>query len=379
MKNLRFQFCVAERSSHFLSTILSLPCGEEKEQNLAHMKRIAHPLKRRTNRASCRFALLIPLALTCFTLSPQARAVCRQGCGTDDDNTFLGENALLTNTGADNTAVGFEALLNNTSDINTAIGSQALHNNTTGDTSTAVGAIALFTNTTGFSNNAIGWQSLYNNTTGYRNVANGVGTLFGNTTGNNNIALGSFAGSNLTTGSNNIDVANVGVAAESGTIRIGTNENQTRTFIAGIANTPLTEGVRVGITADGQLGVKASSARFKEKIKPMDKTSEVILALKPVSFHYKKDLDPKGMPQFGLVAEDVAKVAPDLVVRDATGNPFTVRYDEVNAMLLNEFLKARRQVDAQQKQIEALTAGLQKVSAQLELNRRAPKTVSNNH
>src|SRR4030095_4672084 len=133
----------------------------------------------------------------------------------------------------------------------------------------------------------------------------------------------------------------------------------------------------VGIAADGQLGVRPSAARFKEEIKPMDKASEAILALKPVSFHYKKALDPKSLPQFGLIAEDVAKVEPALVVSDSKGKPFTVRYDEVNAMLLNEFLKARRQIDAQQKQIEALAEGLQKLSAQLEVSKPVLQTIAN--
>ncbi len=163
-------------------------------------------------------------------------------------------------------------------------------------------------------------------------------------------------------------------------IRIGTVGTQTATYIAGIRDARIAHGVAVtvGITDDGQLGVRASSARFKEAIKPMDKASEVIFSLEPVSFHYKKDLDPEAVPQFGLVAEQVAKVDSDLVARDAEGKPYTVRYEEVNAMLLNEFLKEHRRVEEQgatiarqQKQIEALTAGLQKVSAQIELSKFA--------
>jgi hypothetical protein len=134
----------------------------------------------------------------------------------------------------------------------------------------------------------------------------------------------------------------------------------------------------VKVTAAGQLGVAPSSARFKEQIKPMDKASEAILALKPVTFRYKKELDPKGALQFGLVAEEVAKVNPNLVVTDDHGKPFTVRYEEVNAMLLNEFLKEHRKVEQLEKQIETLTAALQKVSAQLEVSKPAPQTVLNN-
>src|SRR5262249_19446771 len=164
------------------------------------------------------------------------------------------------------------------------------------------------------------------------------------------------------------------------------------TYIAGIRDTPLAHGtaVAVGITPDGQLGVRASSVRFKELVKPMDKASESIFSLQPVTFRYKND--PAAVPQFGLVAEEVAKVNPDLVVTDVEGKPFTVRYDEINAMLLNEFLKEHRTMQEQaatitqqrkdfeaaiaqqQKQIDALTADLQKVSAQLELNKRAPQT-----
>src|SRR5262249_32247669 len=175
-----------------------------------------------------------------------------------------------------------------------------------------------------------------------------------------------------------IDIGNLGIAGEANTIRIGTVGTQTSTYIAGIMGKPSPMGMPVFINANGQLGSAPSSARFKDEIKPMDKASETILALKPVSFHYKKEIDPDRTPQFGLVAEQVEKVNPDLVLRDADGKPYTVRYDAVNAMLLNEFLKARRQIDAQQKQIDALTAGLQKVSAQLELAKPAPQTVAEN-
>ena len=137
-------------------------------------------------------------------------------------------------------------------------------------------------------------------------------------------------------------------------------------------------GVPVIVDADGHLGTTTSSVSFKEDIKPMDKASEAIVRLKPVTFRYKHELDPAGIPQFGLVAEDVAKANPNLVARDEQGKPYTVRYDAVNAMLLNEFIKARRQIDSQQKQIDALTTGLQKVSAQLELRKSAPQTVLNN-
>src|SRR4030095_10706884 len=142
-------------------------------------------------------------------------------------------------------------------------------------------------------------------------------------------------------------IGNLGRAHESNTIRIGRTADQTATFIAGISGATVPAGVAVIVGADGHLGTTTSSARFKEAIKPMDKASEAILALEPVTFRYKHDLDPDGIPQFGLVAEQVEKVNPDLVARDDQGKPCTVRYEAVNAMLLNEFLKEHRKVEKQ--------------------------------
>ena len=204
--------------------------------------------------------------------------------------------------------------------------------------------------------------------------------------------MGSSAGINLTTGSNNIDIGNAGVAAESAKIRIGKQGTQTGAFISGIYN--VSEGGTIKplyINSNGQLGTQppASSRRFKEAIKPMDNSSEAILGLKPVTFHYKSD--SQNTPQFGLIAEEVAKVNPDLVVRDDNGEIYTVRYEAVNAMLLNEFLKEHRKVEEQEckareqettiaqmkKQIEALTATVQKVSDQVALSKSAPQLVAN--
>jgi hypothetical protein len=311
-------------------------------------------------------------------------------------NNAVGAYSLANNTvGKQNTANGYKALYYNTQgDNNTATGFAALYHNTTGTYNTANGLQALYSNTTGNFNTANGIQALLLNTTGSHNAAIGIHALDSNTTGSNNIALGHLAGENLTTGINNIDIGSGGVAGESGRIRIGTTGFQLATFIAGIRGTAVT-GAAVVVNSSGQLGVAASSVRFKQQIKPMDKTSEAILALKPVTFHYKKELDPDGTPQFGLVAEQVEKVNPDLVARDADGKVYTVRYDAVNAMLLNEFLKEHRTVQEQkaivaqlkqdfqsrlaeqQKQIEALTAGLQKVSAQLEASKPAPHVVNN--
>ena len=323
---------------------------------------------------------------------------------TASENTAIGAGALLSNTGTLNTANGAFALFSNTTgNGNTANGDRALFTNTTGDTNTATGFHALFSTTTGVSNTANGSYALNNNTTGLLNTADGSGALAGNTTGDNNIALGSSAGHNLTTGSNNIDIGNDGVAGESSTIRIGSV--QTKTFIAGIRGvTTINPAIPVLIDTVGQLGTTSSSRRFKKQIKPMDQASESIHALKPVTFHYKSDAT--GTPQFGLIAEEVAEVNPDLVVRDENGEIYTVRYDAVNAMLLNEFLKAHRQIQEQEatltqlkfnstrqeativiqeQEIKALTADLkeqkaliQKVSDKVELSTPAPQMALNN-
>ena len=192
--------------------------------------------------------------------------------------------------------------------------------------------------------------------------------------------MGFLAGSNPTTGSNNIDIDAPGVAAEANTIRIGKSGTQKKTFIAGIHGVTVASGVGVIISTNGQLGTVVSSARFKEAVKPMDKASEAILELKRVTFRYKEELDPDKIPQFGLIAEEVQKVDPDLVVNDEDGRVSTVRYEAVNAMLLNEFLKEHRRIEEQrsefeakfaqqQKQIETLTAGMQEISEQLQLSR----------
>ena len=216
-------------------------------------------------------------------------------------------------------------------------------------------------------------------------------------TASNNIGLGSNAGANLTTGSNNIDIgANVpGNAGEANTIRIGKSGTQQKTFVAGIHGKTVASGVGVIINSNGQLGTMQSSTRFKDDIKPMDEASEVLLKLKPVTFHYKEELDPEKIPQFGLIAEEAEKVNPALVARDEDGKVATVRNEAVNAMLLNEFLKEHQKVQKlewtvakqesdfkatlaqQQKQIEALTATVRKVSERVELRAPAPQIAAN--
>jgi len=309
-------------------------------------------------------------------------------------NTAIGAFALADNTtGSENTAMGVNALFSNTAGGNTGIGANALRANTTGFQNTAVGHSALFDNTDGTFNTAIGASALTLNTSD-GNTACGNVALFNNT-GSNNTALGNGAGTNLTTGTNNIDSGYIvgGVAGESNTIRSG-NGDINNTFISGISGTNSPGGVAVFCNSDGKLGVISSSARFKEDIKPMGKASEAILEFKPVSFRYKKEIDPHGITEFGLIAEEVEKVNPDLIIRDQEGKPQTVRYEQVNAMLLNEFLKEHRKVQEQnhkiqqqettiaqlKKEVEAVVAHskeqdakIQIVSAQIDLSRSGTK------
>ena len=298
---------------------------------------------------------------------------------TGSDNTAYGAGALESNTGSENTAIGSGTLLfNTTGNHNTAAGFEALQINSADD-NTACGYQALAANTTGSVNTAMGHHALVSNVDGNLNTAVGDQALHDNTSGSDNTAVGAGAGSNLTTGSHNIDIGDSGVAGESGTIRIGNDLHHFQAFIAGIRGVSVPGGIAVFIDANGHLGTNVSSARFKDEIKPMDKASEAILSLKPVTFRYKKEFDPNGIPQFGLVAEEVAKVNPDLVARDAKGELYTVRYEAVNAMLLNEFLKEHATVQELKKEIAALKAGLQKLTAQIDLGAPPLRTVVNNH
>jgi len=299
---------------------------------------------------------------------------------TGQSNTATGVGALISNIdGGGNTGTGVFALsANDHGALNTATGLATLQSNTTGVNNTAMGAGALNFNTTGSDNTAHGHEALVNNVDGILNTAVGDQALHNNPSGINNIALGFGAGENLTDGNQNIYIGDGGAAVESGTIRIGNNIHTIQAFIAGISGVTVPGGVAVIIDANGHLGTNVSSARFKDEIKPMDKASEAILALQPVTFHYKEELDPNGIPQFGLVAEDVAKVNPDLVARDAKGELYTVRYEAVNAMLLNEFLKEHATVQELKKEIAALKAGLQKLSTQIDLGATPLQTVVNN-
>jgi len=296
-------------------------------------------------------------------------------------NTAMGASTLAANTsGGSNTAAGSLALMGNTTGGgNTGIGASALQNNTTGFNNTATGVDALLSNTTGVDNIAIGASALRlntigsnntalgglsSNTVGGSNTAIGASALSSNTTGIGNIALG-FAAGSLTTGSNNIDIGHQGVADEYETIRIGTPRKHSSAYIAGIDGSTVAGGVGVIIDSTGHLGTVTSSARYKRNIQPMKDASDKILSLRPVTFEYKENLDPAGIPQFGLVAEDVAKVDPDLVARDEQGQPFTVRYEAVNAMLLNEFIKEHRKTEEQGRDICDLKATVSELKSQL--------------
>jgi uncharacterized coiled-coil protein SlyX len=374
------------------------------------------------------------LLIFAAALFPTAQAVVpAPDGGYPGGNTAEGTNALFSLTTGDfNTAEGFAALLFNTTGFqNTATGVNALRNNTTGSSNTANGVNTLFSNTTGLQNAATGVQALFSNTTGFHNAATGFQALFSNTTGNHNTADGDNALVHTTTGIFNTAVgghaldqnvtgsSNVALGFQAGfnttgngNVCIGQNivglsgeSNVTR--IGNIGSTAQSNGVFVTVGAGGKLGFQVSSRRYKDDIKPMDKASEALFALKPVSFRYKQEIDPARSPDFGLIAEDVATVNPDLVARDEEGKIVTVRYQAVNAMLLNEFLKEHRKVEAQgcklleqeatigqlkstvaqqQRGMEVLTATLkeqaaqiQKVSAQIQMSKPAPQVAADTH
>jgi hypothetical protein len=396
-------------------------------------------------------AAIVPV-LACFALLPRGQGQCLDGCDSNF-GTFQGDGALISNAGSGNTAFGWRALFSNLDgSFNTAVGGGALILNN-GGSNTAVGAGALLLNTTGVeniavgtdalvfnsiasNNNAIGAFALFNNdssgngiaefnnahgrnalfsnvdgsqnnafgdlalelnTSGSFNTGFGDDALFSVTTGSSNTALGDEAGSNLIDGEGNIYIGAQVQASGTGEfefIRIGNDTAFTfpyDTFIAGIfgrSNDPGT-ATTCFVDADGKLASVFSSKRYKHDIKPMDSASDAILALKPVSFHYNSDA--KNTPCFGLIAEDVAAVNPDLVIRDKNGEPMTVRYDQVNAMLLNEFLKEHKRVEEQQASISQLksemqtivvqlkeqAAQIQKVSTQLEMSKPGAKVVVN--
>jgi hypothetical protein len=311
-------------------------------------------------------------------------------------NTATGAGALLFNTADSNTAFGTAALLFNTTggtpsgsgdseegpntalgalalnqsivaSSNTAVGFQALGATQTGGFSTAVGFKAL-TNSTTQSNDAFGYKALGNNTIGFGNVAIGDVALFNNTGGSTNVALGNRAGFQ-STGDNNVYI---------GYNMQGDSGESDACYIRSIFGQTSVAGTAVLINADNKLGTLTSSKRFKEDIKPMDKASDALFGLEPVTFRYKKAIDPAGKSQFGLVAEEVDKINPDLVVRDKEGKPYSVRYEAVNAMLLNEFLKEHRKVEKLEATIAALAAQVDKVAAQVQINKPAMRVAVEN-
>jgi hypothetical protein len=315
-------------------------------------------------------------------------------------NTAVGLFSLLSNQeGQFNTGVGAGALLSNTASVkNTANGAFALFGNTAGNSNTASGVGALFNNSTGFNNTAIGYNALLSNTTAGDNTAVGTTALFSNTTGEFNIAIGSQALRDNVTGDSNTaigDSAGFNITG-SGNVCIGAGVNGVAgesniTRIRNVYQSVATERA-VYVTSDNRIGTLASSRRYKVQIKPMEKASETIRSLRPVSFRYKKEIDPAQPLCFGLIAEEVADVNSDLVTSDGEGKPETVRYEAVNAMLLNEFLRDHEAfleehrkverleatVSRQQKQIEALAAGLEKVTNRIELSKAGARTIANN-
>ena len=361
-------------------------------------------------------------------------------------NTGVGAGTLIFNNGDSNTAIGVAALLfNTTGHTNTAVGVSALQSNTEGSQNTAIGTDALFSNITGHDNTAIGLGTLYSNTIGISNTATGFEALYGNTTGNDNTAIGRTALSVNTDSAGSMLIPPLPgrgvrslttIAGDNQSLPLGSIGSLQATTITGESNTAIGdsagsnitgsgnvcigEGVNgfpgesnitrirnvyesvttdraVYVTADGRIGTLASSKRYKEEIEPMNQASERLFGLKPVTFRYKKAIDPTCLLSFGLIAEEVAEISPELITRDKEGKPETVRYEAVNAMLLNEFLKehrkgeqqdrkirgARSRIAEQQKQIQALmtmieeqAVQIQKVSAGLELNKAIPQLVS---
>jgi hypothetical protein len=274
-------------------------------------------------------------------------------------STAVGFQALAhaTGAGAGNSAFGFQALFNDTEGAgNTAIGLSTMFINTTGSSNVAVGNNALSSNTTGNTNTAVGFSALTGNTEGTNNTAIGFDALGGNITGIDNIGVGEFAGAAVSTANHVISIGTAGANVDNSC------------YIGNIFGQP--GGAQaVFVSADGKLGAQVSSLRFKEKIRPIGQASEALYALNPVAFRYKQEVDPTATAQFGLVAEEVEKVSADLVLHDKEGKPYSVRYDQVNAMLLNEFLKEHAAMQDLKKEIAALKAGLQEVSDQLKVSR----------
>ena len=290
----------------------------------------------------------VTLGSTATSADTANTIVSRNGSGNFSAGSITLTGPLIIQNSDQNTPVGFDALPNNTGSGNTATGEYALYDNTSGSDNTGFGAYSLYSNT-GNNNVAFGYEA-----------ASGM-------TGNNNIAIGYEAGLSSTPGSANIDIGNEGQPGDNGVIRIGTQGTQSVAFIAGISGVTISpSGGAVYVNAKGQLGTVNSSRRFKEGIQDMAGQSDILLSLRPVAFHYKADLDPQLTPQYGLIAEEVEKLAPQLVVRDDKGEVLSVRYEQINAMLLNEFLKEHKTVEAQNTEIQELKQSVAELKAMVE-------------
>ena len=301
---------------------------------------------------------------------------------TGNNNTASGYYALFNNTtGGGNTATGLSAMYSNTTgNNNTASGVSALASNTAGNNNTAIGETAMFNNTTGYQNTASGLSTLYFNTTGNNNTASGYTALQNNTTGNNNIAIGYQAGFNVTGNSNNIHIGNQGSSNDNGAIRIGTSGMQSMFFAAGVRGilTSSNDAVPVMIDSNGQLGTGSSSMRFKQDVQDMGGASRDLMRLRPVTFRYQKPFEDGSRPmQYGLIAEEVADVYPDLVAHSADGQIETVKYQVLDVMLLNEVQLQKTEIVAQRGQMRTLEQQIKEQQERLAKLEGALNSLSN--
>jgi trimeric autotransporter adhesin len=298
-----------------------------------------------------------------------------------DYNTAVGQDALYTDTtGSENTAIGLASMSSNTTgNGNTAAGQNSLAANISGNFNTASGTNALSKNSNGINNTASGSGALFSNTTGVRNSAAGSNSLYKNTTGSNNIGIGYQGGYYPTTGSHNIEIGSAGAAADNAVIRLGTQGTQTKTYVAGIRGVNVTGGVPVLVTATGQLGVMSSSRRYKEDIRSMGKVSDRLLALRPVTFRYKiADENGQKPEQYGLIAEEVARVMPELVVYNQKGQPETVAYQTLAPLLLNELQREHKRANQQANELQEARNQLASVQSELiELRRITTQLAAN--
>lgn len=311
-----------------------------------------------SNRDVSPFVVLFAIPAFAVLSDAAWTAPCTPGVNSDaDGSTCIGSIALGANTtGRTNTAVGLQAMRNNTTgSANTANGAEALATNVSGIGNTAIGQGAMYGNVSGGQNTSIGTSSLRKSSGGSGNTAVGARALFSNTTGGNNIAVGYNAGQNITTGSSNIAIGNVGNAADSGTVRIGTSGEHTQTFIAGVLGTVITSGQPVMIDSNGKLGVTASSARYKQDVQAMGDASIPLAKLRPVTFRYAQAESDGSRPiRYGLIAEEVAQVMPELVISNASGVAQSVAYDALPSLLLNEYQKQSARLAAVEAELAAL-------------------------